>query len=44
MNDILHESIKDFFLFDAEKIETLTKTDAKVKEEVKTWDCQAITN
>lgn len=36
MNDILHESIKDFFLFDAEKIETLAKTDAKVKEEVKT--------
>ena len=36
MNDILHENIKDFFLFDAEKIETLTKTDAKVKAEVKT--------
>jgi DNA sulfur modification protein DndD len=36
MNDILHESIKDFFLFDAEKIETLAKTDARVKEEVKT--------
>ncbi|MFD1039256.1 AAA family ATPase [Virgibacillus byunsanensis] len=36
MNDILHESIKDFFLFDAEKIETLAKTDKKVKEEVKT--------
>jgi DNA sulfur modification protein DndD len=35
MNDILHESIKDFFLFDAEKIETLAKSDAKVKKEVK---------
>lgn len=35
MNDILHESIKDFFLFDAEKIETLAKSDTKVKEEVK---------
>lgn len=35
MNVILDESIKDFFLFDAEKIETLAKTDAKVKEEVK---------
>ncbi|MFV8829546.1 AAA family ATPase [Alkalihalobacterium sp. APHAB7] len=35
MNGILDESIKDFFLFDAEKIETLAKTDAKVKEEVK---------
>jgi DNA sulfur modification protein DndD len=36
INDILHESIKDFFLFDAEKIETFAKTDARVKEEVKT--------
>ncbi|MFC5465960.1 AAA family ATPase [Lederbergia graminis] len=35
VNEILHESIKDFFLFDAEKIETLTKTDKSVKEEVK---------
>ncbi|SET57372.1 DNA sulfur modification protein DndD [Oceanobacillus limi] len=35
INDILHASIKDFFLFDAEKIETLTKTDKSVKEEVK---------
>lgn len=35
MNDILDESIKDFFLFDAEKIETLAKSDTKVKEEVK---------
>ncbi|PGZ92177.1 AAA family ATPase [Bacillus sp. AFS029533] len=36
INDILDQNIKDFFLFDAEKIETLAKTDAKVKEEVKT--------
>lgn len=36
VNDVLHENIKDFFLFDAEKIETLAKTDAKVKQEVKT--------
>ncbi|WP_040978388.1 AAA family ATPase [Oceanobacillus jeddahense] len=35
INDILDESIKDFFLFDAEKIETLAKTDKNVKEEVK---------
>ncbi|QTC41504.1 AAA family ATPase [Bacillus sp. V3] len=35
MNGILDESIKDFFLFDAEKIETLAKSDAKVREEVK---------
>lgn len=35
MNDIMDSKIKDFFLFDAEKIETLSKTDAKVKEEVK---------
>lgn len=36
INRILHENIKDFFLFDAEKIETLAKTDSKVKQEVKT--------
>lgn len=36
MNEILDEEIKDFFLFDAEKIDTLAKTDAKVKKEVKT--------
>ncbi|MFD1707363.1 AAA family ATPase [Siminovitchia sediminis] len=36
VNNMLHENIKDFFLFDAEKIETLAKTDAKVKQEVKT--------
>jgi DNA sulfur modification protein DndD len=35
MNGVLDESIKDFFLFDAEKIETLAKSDAKVREEVK---------
>lgn len=35
INGILDEAIKDFFLFDAEKIETLAKTDVKVKEEVK---------
>jgi DNA sulfur modification protein DndD len=35
INNILDENIKDFFLFDAEKIETLAKTDIKVKEEVK---------
>lgn len=35
VNKILDEGIKDFFLFDAEKIETLAKTDSKVKEEVK---------
>jgi DNA sulfur modification protein DndD len=36
INEILDEKIKDFFLFDAEKIDTLAKTDSKVKEEVKT--------
>lgn len=36
INGIIHEKIKDFFLFDAEKIDTLTKTDLKVKDEVKT--------
>lgn len=36
MNDILDEEIKDFFLFDAEKIDTLAKTDTQVKKEVKT--------
>jgi DNA sulfur modification protein DndD len=36
MNEILDEEIKDFFLFDAEKIDTLAKTDAQVKKEVKT--------
>lgn len=35
INGIIDEKIKDFFLFDAEKIETLAKTDTKVKEEVK---------
>lgn len=36
INSIIDEKIKDFFLFDAEKIDTLTKTDTSVKEEVKT--------
>lgn len=36
MNEILDVEIKDFFLFDAEKIDTLAKTDAQVKKEVKT--------
>ncbi|MDN4606613.1 AAA family ATPase [Sporosarcina sp. F6_3S_P_2] len=36
INKVLNEEIKDFFLFDAEKIDTLAKTDSKVKQEVKT--------
>ena len=36
INKVLNEEIKDFFLFDAEKIDTLAKTDSKVKLEVKT--------
>lgn len=36
MNQILDEDIKDFFLFDGEKIDTLAKTNAEVKKEVKT--------
>ncbi|WP_010289923.1 AAA family ATPase [Kurthia massiliensis] len=36
MNDILDEEIKDFFLFDAEKIDTLAKTTDDVKKEVRT--------
>lgn len=36
MNNILDDKIKEFFLFDGEKIETLAKTDKSVKEEVKT--------
>lgn len=36
MNNILDEKIKEFFLFDGEKIETLARTDKAVKEEVKT--------
>lgn len=35
ISSILSEDIKDFFLFDAEKIDTLAKTDTKVKKEVK---------
>lgn len=36
VNEMIDEKIKDFFLFDAERIDTLAKTDAHVKEEVKT--------
>ncbi|AQS09898.1 chromosome segregation protein [Clostridium saccharobutylicum] len=36
INEIIDEKIKDFFLFDAERIDTLAKTDVHVKEEVKT--------
>lgn len=36
MSNILDEKIKEFFLFDGEKIETLARTDRLVKEEVKT--------
>lgn len=36
INGILDEKIKEFFLFDGEKIETLARTDKAVKEEVKT--------
>lgn len=36
MNQILDEEIKDFFLFDGEKIDTLAKTNEQVKREVKT--------
>ena len=32
MNQILDEDIKDFFLFDGEKIDTLAKTNAEVKK------------
>lgn len=35
MSTVLNEDIKDFFLFDAEKIDTLAKTDSQVKKEVK---------
>lgn len=35
MNQILDEDIKDFFLFDGEKIDTLAKTNDQVKREVK---------
>lgn len=36
MNEILDEEIKDFFLFDGEKIDTLAKTNDNVKKEVRT--------
>jgi len=35
MSSVLNEDIKDFFLFDAEKIDTLAKTNSQVKKEVK---------
>src|SRR5690625_6260209 len=35
MNEILDEEIKDFFLFDGEKIDTLAKTNKEIKKEVK---------
>lgn len=35
MNQVLDEEIKDFFLFDGEKIDTLAKTNDEVKREVK---------
>ncbi|WP_239775349.1 AAA family ATPase [Mammaliicoccus sp. N-M50] len=35
INKIMNEKIKDFFLFDAEKIDTLAKFDNKVRSEVK---------
>src|SRR5699024_1625078 len=35
INKIINEDIKDFFLFDAEKIDTLAKTDSSVRKEVK---------
>lgn len=35
INDILDENIKEFFLFDGEKIETLARADRKSRQEVK---------
>ncbi len=35
LNSIIDQKLKRFFLFDAEKIETLAKNCAKVKDEVK---------
>ncbi|WP_461205028.1 AAA family ATPase [Clostridium sp. DL1XJH146] len=35
INKIIDEKIKDFFLFDGEKIETLAKTNSDVKKEIK---------
>lgn len=35
INKIMNEEIKDFFLFDAEKIDTLAKSDNKVRSDVK---------
>lgn len=36
INQIMHEDIQKFFLFDAEKMETLTKTKESEKKELKT--------
>lgn len=35
INKIISEDIKDFFLFDAEKIDTIAKADSNVRKEVK---------
>ena len=35
INKIINEEIKDFFLFDAEKIDTIAKADSSVRKEVK---------
>lgn len=35
VNTVLDEEIKDFFLFDAEKIDTLTKDDTDIRKQVK---------
>ena len=35
INKIINEDIKDFFLFDAEKIDTIAKADSNVRKEVK---------
>ena len=35
VNKIINEEIKDFFLFDAEKIDTIAKADSSVRKEVK---------
>ncbi|MEB7421531.1 AAA family ATPase [Staphylococcus arlettae] len=35
INKIINEEIKDFFLFDAEKIDTIAKADSNVRKEVK---------
>lgn len=35
ITSVIEKKTKDFFFFDAEKIETLTKTEAKTKDEIK---------